>query len=78
MILSPFRATTMDELIPILAGVLLGLAFASGLPWRRFRAVRAGLIVAVGVASTWASDEYLETWLVRRLRGVPAPTTLGR
>lgn len=52
----------MDELVPILGGLLLGVAFASGLPWLRFRAVRAGLVAAVGALATWASGEYLETW----------------
>jgi hypothetical protein len=52
----------MDEWVSILGGLLLGLAFASGLPWLRSRAVRACLIAAVGVSSTWASGEYIETW----------------
>ena len=53
----------MDEVFPVLAGVVLGLATFT-LRWMWLRVVVVGILgVALGVVASWISGELAVSWL---------------
>ena len=52
----------MDELFPIVAGLVLGLLYAAKLPWLRLPWVRGALVLAAGLSATVLSGEQHASW----------------
>jgi hypothetical protein len=52
----------MDELLPIAAGLLLGILFATGFHCLKPRWIRMVLILVAGASATMLSGEYRENW----------------
>jgi hypothetical protein len=56
------REAFMDELLPIAAGLILGVLFASGFSWLRPWWIRTLLVVLAGVSATVISGEFRANW----------------
>jgi hypothetical protein len=56
------REAFMDELLPIAAGLILGVLFASGVGWLRPWWIRTLLVVFAGVSATVISGEFRANW----------------
>jgi len=52
----------MDEIFPVLGGVVLGLAFMTRGPTILDRALFAALIIVVAVTASYISGELAESW----------------
>jgi hypothetical protein len=52
----------MDEILPIAAGLVLGVLFASGLDWLRPWWIRTPLVVLAGASATVTSGEFHVNW----------------
>ena len=52
----------MDEILPIAAGLVLGVLFASGFGWLRPWWIRTPLVVLAGVSATVTSGEFHANW----------------
>jgi len=52
----------MDELLPIAAGLVLGVLFASDFGWLRPWWIRTPLVVLAGVSATVTSGEFRANW----------------